>query len=596
MELKEEWEKIISQSEHIYIYGAGKIGKKIYNLLKKKNQLEKLEAFVVSDNKGQPTSIEEKPVIQIEELDNKKSTIFVSVSDIYQNEIIELLEKLGFENIICAYKFSFLDESDIPKKIPDSIIINIRELLVQQYSNNEFGRYDIFVRLLAIEEYYNKNNIGFALYKKMQNLRVHPQYAQSAEKRFKLLIKSFEEKGYDETSEIIVDKNLKLLDGSHRIALAIYHNTPKVKIRIVDRITDIEYGLSWFKQYFTDEECKVLHDRQKKCSDTWSYFVKGIIWPSASSYFQKITDVINEKYEGSCFKDYFMPKEIFIQFVRGVYHIDDIAQWKIESKITHFGDREIYPVRVLDINMHYPDFRVKNTGTTISQEGEKLKKIIRNNYKDKIENYFYDIIFHTADNYSQSEYINALLEQAISLKDIFAQIEDMEWMIIKSENDYFPKDFPDTYPAYKDIDLICKKEDANEIGTKIFNFVNENINKNYSVKITEKKDISLMIRIEKKDFLILAIEVIYADTYLKDDFILNSISKRIKRGGYYISSIEDENVFRVVEFYKNQTKKRHLAYVKNNINIFNKEQFLQNVNDEYKEVLEQFIIVNGLSD
>lgn len=52
MELWEEWHKILEENHSIFIYGAGKIGRKIFNLLKKENQLDKLQGFVVSDMGG----------------------------------------------------------------------------------------------------------------------------------------------------------------------------------------------------------------------------------------------------------------------------------------------------------------------------------------------------------------------------------------------------------------------------------------------------------------------------------------------------------------------------------------------------------------
>lgn len=88
----------------------------------------------------------------------------MSVSDIHQDEIIEFLRKAGFVNIICAYKYVFLNEKEIPKKVPESIIIDLRGLLIQQYRNFEFNRYDIIVRLWAMENYYKKNSYGFEFY------------------------------------------------------------------------------------------------------------------------------------------------------------------------------------------------------------------------------------------------------------------------------------------------------------------------------------------------------------------------------------------------------------------------------------------------
>ncbi len=271
MELREEWKKILEASYSIYIYGAGKIGKRIYNLIEKENQLAKLQGFVVSELKGGITNIENKPVIEINKLNKQDSTIFVSVSDMYQNEIMELLQHLEYKHVICVYKYSFLDEKEVPQDMPESIMIDLRELLIQQYNGLDFNRYDTLVRLLAIEAYYGKNDYGFELYAKMANARIYEGYADIAIRRFKELIHSFEEHGYDEQSEIIVDRNLKLVDGSHRLALAIYYNISKVRIRILNRFEDIHYGLDFFQKYFDESQCAILEQCYKKISMNWVY-------------------------------------------------------------------------------------------------------------------------------------------------------------------------------------------------------------------------------------------------------------------------------------------------------------------------------------
>lgn len=47
--------------------------------------------------------------------------------------------------------------------------ININKMWALQWNkNNEFNRYDVIVRLLAIENFYGYNNFGMDLYLQMQ--------------------------------------------------------------------------------------------------------------------------------------------------------------------------------------------------------------------------------------------------------------------------------------------------------------------------------------------------------------------------------------------------------------------------------------------
>lgn len=46
MELRQEWEEILNNSQFLYIYGAGKIGRKAFDLIKRSNSTPKLKDFL----------------------------------------------------------------------------------------------------------------------------------------------------------------------------------------------------------------------------------------------------------------------------------------------------------------------------------------------------------------------------------------------------------------------------------------------------------------------------------------------------------------------------------------------------------------------
>lgn len=566
MGLREEWDYLLEKKQDIYIYGAGTIGRKILDLVQKAGKFDKLKGILVSDISTQDADyLGGIPIIQINNIEDKEIAIFVSVSDIYQNEIMEHLQNLGFVNVVCAYKYSFLDEKETLQEMPDSVLIDLRELLVQQYKDYKFNRFDIIVRLLAVEDHYKKNDYGFELYEKMQNVRIRDGYALTATKRFKDLINSVEKYGYDTDSEIIVDRNLKLIDGSHRIALAIYHKVEKIRIRILDKFTDYYYGIDWFRDCFDDQECKELSDYEGRLFQEFYCPIKGIIWPAASCCWQEITELINSQYEVTNIVDYEFPTEIFERFVHGVYQIDDIAEWKINAKLKHFGDRQTYTVRLFDINMKYPDFRIKRAGGTLSRNGEKLKKLVREKYQDKVENYFYDIVFHAADNYCQSEYIDRLVKKVFSLQELLGQLDDLEWMLIKTENDYFPKDFPVSYPAYKDIDMICKRRDAGVFMDRIVSFFGRHEKGQYETKVISEEGKGFRVRLELCGFLIFQVDVSYSSDILCEQFIEESLSRRVAKDGYYICDKKDEILYRMADLYRHPKKEKHITYIKNNI-------------------------------
>ena len=207
-----------------------------------------------------PEKIEEKPVILINDLKNKDALILIAVSDCYQEEISQTLRILKFNNVVNAYKYTFL-ENDAENVVG---VIDVKGLLQKQFDGTDFCRYDIIVRLLAVEDYYGNNKVGMSLYTKLQNERIYSGYADFAIERFKKLIKSFEENGYDSDSEIVVDSNLKLIDGSHRVALAIYHNISYIKIRIINEFATNNFKLNWFEGRFDVADCKKIVDKYQQ--------------------------------------------------------------------------------------------------------------------------------------------------------------------------------------------------------------------------------------------------------------------------------------------------------------------------------------------
>lgn len=94
----EEEMRVLDEADHIYIYGAGLVGKNYYIRLSKKY---KIEGFVVSSKEPGMDELYGIPVLEIDGVKNRVGTAFiVGVSYTYQNEIISNIKKHGFEKIV----------------------------------------------------------------------------------------------------------------------------------------------------------------------------------------------------------------------------------------------------------------------------------------------------------------------------------------------------------------------------------------------------------------------------------------------------------------------------------------------------------------
>ena len=134
------------------------------------------------------------------------------------------------------------------------IIVKPLFLFVNSMRDN-YNCADILVRLLAIDCYYGKNNDGFKIYNEMQYKRVIknpnvPNERAYNEKHFIELIKSFEKNKFDFQYPLQVNRDIEILDGAHRLALALYNHIDYVPIYFSDCRLDrkIDYSLEWFKK------------------------------------------------------------------------------------------------------------------------------------------------------------------------------------------------------------------------------------------------------------------------------------------------------------------------------------------------------------
>ncbi len=330
-----------------------------------------------------------------------------------------ILQKI--KNRLKPYYIKYKNSQWTYKANSDMIIMqNTEKLLAYQYRENMFNRYDIIVRYLAIEEYFGKNNYGYSLYKKMQEKRgflqrIDHKKVDDSLKKFIELIENIQKNGFDEYSTISVGKNQELIDGSHRLAAALYFDEKLIPLKLNRYKYDTVYGLGWFKENdFSKEELNRIEQKRKDIFYEKGIYFQVILWPPVQNYFEEITNSLALKYNMlDSYNIDFKDKDKFKEFTFSIYESDDIADWKIEKKLSGFEQYQL-KVKVIEIEIIDPRFRKKELNNhDISQEVELIKKMYRKIYKDKVENYFYDIIMHIGDNYYHTREIAKVLKRYI---------------------------------------------------------------------------------------------------------------------------------------------------------------------------------------
>lgn len=115
---------------------------------------------------------------------------------------------------------------------------------------------DLIIRLLAIDNYFNKNNYGFELYQKMQETRINRNHEianlkeRNHKKEFEKIIKTFKENGYIESFPVELNKDFEVFDGAHRLACSLFFNIERIPVKFINEkyITrSYDYSINWFK-------------------------------------------------------------------------------------------------------------------------------------------------------------------------------------------------------------------------------------------------------------------------------------------------------------------------------------------------------------
>lgn len=101
---RESFENTIREYETVIIYGAGMIGRRLYNSLKIQANPVNVKCFAVTDTKADNRRKQDKiPVVNIEELVCYKDSalIIIAVTGLYKNEMVNNARTLGFKHILC---------------------------------------------------------------------------------------------------------------------------------------------------------------------------------------------------------------------------------------------------------------------------------------------------------------------------------------------------------------------------------------------------------------------------------------------------------------------------------------------------------------
>jgi len=329
-----------------------------------------------------PKPLEEKILYSYRELYNFKSRVWWKVYLIFSNRK---------ENL--AWAKAIKENSPVMK--------NTKEFIARQFNNknDDLNRYDIIVRYLAIEQFYNKNkaNMKYDLYGKMQLKRDNKQISKD---RVISLVKDIKKRGYDTKSSILVNRLQQLVDGSHRSASALYLDEAKIPMIAHGYNEQVEFGINWFRENeFTEDEISYIKQMKDEIFIEKGIFFPLILWPTVQNHFDEIQKRIAKKYR--IVRTHNLLLEDLSEFTKELYTLDDIPLWQINQKIDGMGG-EKPNIKILYLEIPKPKFRKNENGKKVSITLEEFKARFRKIYSKKanVRDYF---ILHAPDNFEDNQ-------------------------------------------------------------------------------------------------------------------------------------------------------------------------------------------------
>jgi len=124
----------------------------------------------------------------------------------------------------------------------------------------------------------------------------------------------------------------------------------------------------------------------------------GIIWNSAQICKEKIIDDLKEQVKVLNYFDIDF-QDNFALYVNSLYQSENMEKWKIEKKLSYMLLNEDTNITIVlfefdEKNVVFHEFKKKN----VYKQLEDTKKYIREKYKNYVEKYTFDIVFHATDN------------------------------------------------------------------------------------------------------------------------------------------------------------------------------------------------------
>lgn len=211
------------EGKKIIIYGTGHIGKKFLVALRRMGMESQIVCFAKTANVKPQENVEGIAVRSIGEIKGCDESVFcLAVHSAIKDELIQELERNHIKNYIWIYPYLYRMLLGAP--VEENLVVSVDKI-----KSTCVKDYRMAIRLLAIEQYLGINDYGYELYIKAEALHCSRETAEKRLHKFCELIRNWMRYGYNSKHKALISEDYEIIDGNHRVSLAIYFGEDDIK-------------------------------------------------------------------------------------------------------------------------------------------------------------------------------------------------------------------------------------------------------------------------------------------------------------------------------------------------------------------------------
>ncbi|GLI55168.1 hypothetical protein PM10SUCC1_06830 [Propionigenium maris DSM 9537] len=218
------------------------------------------------------------------------------------------------------------------------------------------------------------------------------------------LLNRWNSRNFERDSEIglvVVDRNFRILDNFEGVCTAFLLELDEIEISI-DFSREVSEGTAIGD--LSKDECRAFIELKNRCHSE----AVSIVWAPAIKHIDEIKEEIEKNYP--ILKTYniaFKDKDAFANYVKKIYEYDGTEEF-IRIKTERLVKSEF---RIIGIIYEIGDLQIDSKKGDSIKVGN-LKDHIRRSYRERVDNYIFDVVYHAAFSREECLHLSEVLKDA----------------------------------------------------------------------------------------------------------------------------------------------------------------------------------------